>query len=74
MKEITASESKDITGGVHFPTPIEHGGIGLNEYPSFTEIVEDFESFSNACIAYTYFRALGIACVFEAKVKHAFAE
>lgn len=68
MKELTISESKNITGGVHFPTPIEHGGIGLKEYPSVGEVIENFESFSNAFMAYAYFRTIGVACAMEAKI------
>jgi len=74
MKELTMSESKKITGGVHFPTSIEQGGIGLAEYPSVNEVIENFESFSNAFIAYACFRTIGVACVLEAKIKQLFED
>tara|TARA_R110002110_G_C13469307_1_gene719856 strand:- start:21580 stop:21807 length:228 start_codon:yes stop_codon:yes gene_type:complete len=72
MKELSINESNNIAGGVHFPTPIEHGGIGLTEYPSAGEVIENFESFSNAFMAYAYFRTIGAACTLEAKIKQTF--
>lgn len=69
MKELSTNESIHIAGGVHFPTPIQHAEMDLIEYPSLGEIIENFDSFSNAFMAYAYFRTMGIACNIEAKIK-----